>query len=87
MTVLREAREEAHLTQRQLSMKIKRGPGFIQRIETGDTALTYLEAIDICQAMQLDPFDFLDRVLNHGKPPAKPDPIVVTAKKRPKKKA
>lgn len=87
MAVLREVRKEADLTQRQLSKRLRRGPGHIQRIEAGDVTLSYLEAFDICQALGVDPFDFMDRVLSYGKAPAKIPPVVVTAKKRPKKKS
>jgi transcriptional regulator with XRE-family HTH domain len=85
MAVLIEAREAAGLSQRQLSLKLKRSRTFVHRVEIGERVLDFLEAIDVAEALGMDPFDLLDRVLSYGKP--KPDlaPVVVTARKRPKR--
>lgn len=85
MAVLIEAREKTGLSQRQLSLKLRRSRTFIHRVEIGERVLDFLEAIDVAEALGMDPFDLLDRVLSHGKP--KPDlaPVVVTARKRPKR--
>lgn len=79
MDVLRELRESARLTQRELSLKIKRSHSYIHRVEIGERTLDYLEAFDVCEALGVDPFELLDRVLNYDKPPPKIEPIVVSA--------
>lgn len=85
MAVLKDARERAGVSQRDLSAKLKRSRSFVHRVEIGERTLDFLEAIDIAEALGLDPFDLVDRVLSYGKPAAVLDPVVVTSKKRPKK--
>lgn len=86
MAVLKEARQASGLSQRDLSLKLKRSRSFIHRVELGERVIDFLEAIDIAEALGLDPFDLLDRVLNYGKPPVKPDPIVVTGRRPARKR-
>lgn len=86
IAVLIEAREAAGLTQRQASERLGRHHNFIQRVESGERVLDFLEVIDVAEALGIDPFDLLDRILTHGKPGPAIEPIVVTAKGRAKKK-
>lgn len=86
MAVLKEAREAAGLSQRDLSLKLKRSRSFIHRVELGERVLDYLEAIDVAEALGLDPFDLLDRVLSYGTQPPRIDPIVVTGRRAAKKR-
>lgn len=86
MAVIRNARVAAGLSQRDLSAKIARSHNFIHKIELGERTLSFLEALDIAEALAVDPFDLLDQILSHDKPAAKPDPIVVSAKKHPKRR-
>lgn len=87
IAVLVEARQGKRLTQRQLSAKLKRGRGFIQRVENGERVLDFLEVIDVAEVLGIDPFDLLDRILNHGQPGPAIDPIVVSAKPKAKAKS
>lgn len=86
LAVIVEARQQSKLSQRQLSEKIKRSRSFIQRAEQGERVLDFLEVIDIAEALDIDPIDFLDRVLSYGKPVIPLEPIQVTSKKRKKAK-
>lgn len=86
IAVLKEAREAARLSQRELSLRLKRGRSFIHRVELGERVLDFPETIDVAEALGLDPFDLLDRVLNYGKQPPAPDPIVVTGKRLAKRR-
>lgn len=82
MAVLIEAREKTGLSQRQLSVKLKRSRTFVHRVEIGERVLDFLEAIDVAEALGMDPFDLLDRVLSHGKPTPALEPVIVSAKKK-----
>lgn len=86
IAVLRNAREGAKLSQRELSAKLKRSRTFIHRVELGERVLDFLETVDVAEAVGLDPFDLLDRVLNYDQPAPIIEPVVVTAKKRSKKR-
>lgn len=88
MATIRKARVAAMVTQRDLSARIGRSHNFIHKVELGERTLSFLEALDIAEALAVDPFDLLDQVLSYDydKPAAKPYPIVVSAKKRPKRR-
>lgn len=89
MAVLIEARQHARLTQRDLSERLGRSHTFMHKVEIGERTLSFLEALDVAQALGLDPFDLVDKVLGYDKPKTALEPLVVTssraAKKKPKK--
>ena len=58
-----EARTEADVSQRELSMKLRKGPTFMQRIESGRRDVSIREFVRIARALGMDPHDLLDRVL------------------------
>lgn len=86
MATIRNARVAASVSQRDLSARIGRTHNFINKAELGERSLSFLEVIDIAEAIGIDPADLLDQILSHDKPAAKPYPIVVSAKKSPKRR-
>lgn len=61
--VLKAARIEAGLTQRELSARLKRDKNFVQLVESGERALDAIEFIEYAEALDLDPLEALGRVL------------------------
>lgn len=70
------------MSQRDLSGKLGRAQNYVHKLEIGERKLEFLEAIDLAEALGLDPFDLLDRVLSYGKPARRIEPIVVSAKRK-----
>lgn len=60
---IRSARAKAGLSQRQLSTRLKEGPTFVQRIESGDRDVAVAEFIRIAAALEIDPCELLRRAL------------------------
>jgi transcriptional regulator with XRE-family HTH domain len=58
-----KARSSAGLSQRELSTKLREGPTFMQRIESGSRNVSVLEFIKIARALDADPCDLLRRAL------------------------
>jgi len=61
--ILRAAREEAGLTQRQLSARLRRDKNFVQLVESGERALDVIEYLQYARALKVDPLATLGRVL------------------------
>jgi transcriptional regulator with XRE-family HTH domain len=61
--ILKAARLEAGLTQRQLSGLLKRDKNFAQLVESGERALDAIELIDYARKVRLDPRDVIDEVM------------------------
>ncbi len=60
-TLLREAREQAGMTQTELSRKLGRSQSFVSKYEAGELGLDVLELRAICQAMGVSLPDFISR--------------------------
>lgn len=58
-----EARTKAGVSQRELSTKLREGPTFMQRIESGRRDVSVREFIKIARALGTDPCDLLGRAL------------------------
>ena len=56
-------RQEAGLSQRQLSEKLNQAVNFIQRIESGERDISVAEFIGIAIALKVDPCDMLRKAL------------------------
>lgn len=76
---LQTARKQAGLSQRDLSLQLGRDRGFIHRVEIGEREVGFVEAIEIAEALQRDPFDMLEFVLGHGRQQTEITSFVVTA--------
>jgi transcriptional regulator with XRE-family HTH domain len=61
--ILRQAREERGITQRQLSARLKRDKNFVQLVESGERAVDSIELLDYCKAVGLDPRKVIDKLL------------------------
>jgi transcriptional regulator with XRE-family HTH domain len=56
---LRDWREQAGLTQRQLAEKLGKPHSFVHKSEIGERRIDPLEFVDICKALNLDPAKML----------------------------
>ena len=59
MTALKEAREAAGMTQRELAERLDRAHSFVGKIETGERQLNVLEFCEYVQAIGADPAELL----------------------------
>lgn len=64
MQVLRDMRETAHITQRDLSAKLRRDKNFVQVTESGERSLAVCEFIDYARALGAQPAEVLQRVID-----------------------
>jgi transcriptional regulator with XRE-family HTH domain len=64
MTVLREAREAANLSQRDVSAKLKRGKTFVSVVELGERGLSVCEFIDYAKVVGVPPKELFARLLD-----------------------
>mgnify|MGYP003042764870 CR=1 FL=1 len=60
---IRAARDAAGISQRQLSTRLREGPTFVQRIESGGRDVTVAEFIRIAVALEIDPRELFRRAL------------------------
>lgn len=61
--LLVSARQEAQLTQRDLSSRLKRPRSFIGRIEAHERRVDVIEFIEITRVLGVDPHRLLDRLM------------------------
>lgn len=62
MAALKEAREAAGLTQRDLATRLRRSKSFPYNIEAGERSLNACEFIEYCRAVGLDPAELIRRM-------------------------
>jgi transcriptional regulator with XRE-family HTH domain len=72
MAVLRDAREAAGLSQRDVCKKLKRGKTFVSVVELGERDLSILEFPDYAKAVGVDPVELFQRFLGIGQELAPP---------------
>jgi transcriptional regulator with XRE-family HTH domain len=61
-TLLRAARKEADLTQKQLAKRLRTYPSYISRYERGTRRLDVIEFLAVAEALGLDPCKVLTTV-------------------------
>lgn len=61
--ILRRAREERGVTQRQLSARLKRDKNFVQLVESGERALDVIEYLQYAKALRVDPLEVMRQLL------------------------
>lgn len=61
--ILKAARLDAGLTQRQVSERLKRDKNFVQLVESGERAVDAVEFLDYAEAIGLDPHKVIDKLL------------------------
>jgi len=62
IAALREAREDAGLTQKEIAKRLKRPQSFISAYESGDRKIDVLEFIRIAKAVGIEPSELLRRL-------------------------
>ena len=62
LRLLRETRQEAHLTQRQMAERLRHHQAFVSRSETGERRLDVIELRVLCKAMGVPLRQFIDRL-------------------------
>lgn len=62
---LRKAREGAEISQRDLSLKLRRSHSFAYYVESGERSLSVCEFIEYVRAVGADPAEVFDRVLGN----------------------
>jgi transcriptional regulator with XRE-family HTH domain len=64
---LKECREEANLSARELSIKLNRDPAYIFKVETGIQFPDFVAVLDIANAIGVDPLEIVSRVIRKAK--------------------
>jgi len=63
--VLRGARNERGLKQREVSRLLGRAENYVTLIETGQRKCTVAEACELAEAMGADPLEIFERIVNY----------------------
>ena len=63
--LLRQARQQRGLTQAALASVLQKPQSFVSKYESGERLLSFVETIDVCLALHLDPKAFLKEYLPH----------------------
>ena len=58
---LRQARKDAHLTQKAVGDRLGRTQGYVNKIETGERRLDVVQLRDFCAAVGIDFVEFIQR--------------------------
>ena len=62
---MRNRRVEIGLRQEDLAEKLGAHQSFVSKVESGERLLTFVETINICEALNLDPGTLLEKYLQH----------------------
>lgn len=62
LTLLREAREAAGLTQVQLAKRLKQSQGFVSKVEVGQRRLDVIQLRTICAVLKITLPDFISNL-------------------------
>jgi transcriptional regulator with XRE-family HTH domain len=65
--LLTEARENAGLTQATLAERLKRPQSYVSKFERGERRLDVVEFLEVAQALRIDPFSVLKRLIRPPK--------------------
>jgi transcriptional regulator with XRE-family HTH domain len=68
--ILKDLREEKHLTQAQLARKLSVPQSFVSKYETGERRIDVIETVQICQALETSINQLLSKILKRAKWPA-----------------
>lgn len=63
--LLRQARKKRGLTQTALAAVLRKPQSFVSKYESGERLLSFVETIDVCRALNLDPKELLGEYLPH----------------------
>lgn len=62
LRLLKEAREEAHLTQVDLAKKLRQSQSFVSKIECGDRRIDIIQLRTICKILGINLAQFVERL-------------------------
>jgi transcriptional regulator with XRE-family HTH domain len=63
--LLRQTRKQRGLTQAALAAVLRKPQSFVSKYESGERLLSFVETVDICRALNLDPKALLKEYLPH----------------------
>lgn len=63
--LLIEARKIAGLTQTELSAHLQRPQSYVSKYERGERRLDLIEFLEVAEALQINPTDFIEKLLNY----------------------
>ena len=67
LALLRRAREDAGLTQRDLAARLRCHHSWVAKVEIGERRLDVIELIRVLRALETDPLRFVSRLLKSAK--------------------
>jgi transcriptional regulator with XRE-family HTH domain len=62
LRLLREARLSANLRQLDVANSLGKPQSYIAKIESGERKIDFIEVLDICKQIKLDPKNLVDRL-------------------------
>jgi transcriptional regulator with XRE-family HTH domain len=65
--LLTEARESAGLTQSELAERLKRPQSYVSKFERGERRLDVVEFLEVADALRINPFNVLKRLIRPPK--------------------
>ena len=60
--ILRQAREDAKLRQIDVAALLDVPQSYVAKVESGERKISFIEVLDFCSAIQLDPQILIDRL-------------------------
>jgi transcriptional regulator with XRE-family HTH domain len=69
--LLIETRESAGLSQAALAERLKRPQSYVSKFERGERRLDVVEFLEVVQALQVDAFEILGRLIGRSSKPAR----------------
>ena len=63
LSLLVSAREDAGLSQRALSEKLKKAPTYVSKYERGERRLDVIELLEITKALDVDPVEVIRKLI------------------------
>ena len=62
LNLLKEARLSANLRQLDVAISLGKPQSYIAKIESGERKIDFIEVLDICKQIKLDPKNLVDRL-------------------------
>lgn len=60
--ILRQAREDAGLRQIDVAKHLGVPQSYVAKVESGERKISFIEVLDLCKAIDLDPIALVDRL-------------------------
>lgn len=68
LAIMRQARIASGVTQIEVAERLGRPQSFVSKCESGERRVDMAEFLAICQAIQTDPHEIIDRLLERPRP-------------------